>query len=186
MVRASTRRLAEALGIKRAIGIYESTLACVPAVFGAIRPAIVLPVSAVTGLPAAHVEAILAHELAHIARHDFLVNCIQAVVEVVLFYHPAVWWLSRRIRQEREMYCDQIAAALCGDRVMYSRALLALEEGREEFALAATGGDLKSRIERLLHPSDPRRRNSEQTAFVPALLIMLVLLMGAATVAMRA
>jgi TonB family protein len=100
-------------------------------------------------------EAILAHELAHIARHDFLVNCFQSLVEVVLFYHPAVWWLSGRIRQEREMCCDEMAAAVCGDRVLYSRALVALEEGLQEFVPAANGGNLGRRIEHLLRqPAD--------------------------------
>lgn len=154
-VTEAVRRLAAGLGIRRVVRVYESTVAAFPSVFGALRPVIVLPASVITGLPAAQLEAILAHELAHIARHDFLVNCLQTAAEVLLFYHPAVWWLSRTIRQEREMCCDSIAAEVCGDRIAYSRALLALEESRQQFALAATGGDLKSRIEALLHGSKP-------------------------------
>ena len=77
----------------------------------------------------------------HTSRGMTLVNCLQSVVEVLLFYHPAVWWLSRKVRQEREICCDATAAEMCGDRILYSRALLSLEESRQEFALAATGGD---------------------------------------------
>lgn len=185
-VRTAARQIAKKLGIGRAIRVYESSMAAVPAVFGSIRPIIVLPASAATGLPPAQVEAILAHELAHIARHDFLVNCVQTVVEVLLFYHPAIWWLSRHIRQEREMCCDAIAAEICGDRVMYSRALLALEERRQEFALAATGGNLKSRIEHLLHPSAQQRHVPELTTIVPPLLLMATLLICTAAFVVRA
>jgi GWxTD domain-containing protein len=164
--------LSARIGIRRAVRIFESTRAAVPVVFGAMRPVILLPASAVTGLPPAQLEGIIAHELAHVARHDFLVNCLQIAVEVLLFFHPAVWWLSRRIRQEREMCCDAIAANICGDRVLYSRALLALEEGRQEFALAATGGDLKARIEHLLGTPAKRDRVSASPLLVLALLLV--------------
>ncbi len=165
-ISARVRELASRLGIRQAVRVFESSRAAVPVVFGALRPMIVLPASAITGLPPAQLEAILAHELAHIARHDFAVNCLQSVVEVLLFYHPAVWWLSSRIRQERELCCDSVAAALCGDRVAYSRALLALEEHRQEFAVAATGGNLKNRIERLLQQPVPARRAAGLVAFL--------------------
>jgi GWxTD domain-containing protein len=90
------------------------------------------------------------HELAHVRRHDYAVNVLQTLIEGLLFYHPAVWWLSSRIRHERELCCDQAAIARCGDRVVYSRALLELEQMRAGFALAATGGRLSDRIGRIL------------------------------------
>ncbi len=167
-IQARMRALASRLRVRQAVRVFESSRAAVPAVFGAMRPIIVLPASAVTGLPPAQLEAILAHELAHVARHDFLVNCMQSAVEVLLFYHPAVWWLSERIRQEREMCCDAVAAAICGDRVLYSRALLALEEQRQEFAVAATGGNLKRRIERLLRQPAGAHRPSALVAALAA------------------
>jgi TonB family protein len=154
-VRAAVQRIASDLGLPRLVPVFTSARVGVPIVFGVLRPMIVLPCSALTGLSPMQLEAILAHELAHIARHDFLVNCFQSLVEVVLFYHPAVWWLSGRIRQEREMCCDEMAAAVCGGRVLYSRALVALEEGLQEFVPAANGGNLGRRIEHLLRqPAD--------------------------------
>ena len=89
-----------------------------------------LPMSALAGLSPLQVEAILAHELAHIRRHDYLVNLLQTLLETLLFYHPAVWWLSRQIRIEREHCCDDLAVSLCGDPVVYARALADLEELR--------------------------------------------------------
>ena len=154
-VRAAVQRIAGDLGFTKLVPVFTSARVGVPIVFGVLRPIIVLPCSALTGLSPMQLEAILAHELAHIARHDFLVNCFQSLVEVALFYHPAVWWLSGRIRQEREMCCDEMAAAVCGDRVLYSRALVALEEGLQEFVPAANGGNLGRRIEHLLRqPAD--------------------------------
>jgi TonB family protein len=160
-VLTAAQRIARSFGIRKLIPVFTSTRINVPIVFGALRPIIVLPCSALTGLSQSQLEAILAHELAHIVRHDFLINCFQTAVEVVLFYHPAVWWLSGRIRLEREMCCDEMAAGRCGDRLLYSRALLALEEGREDFVPAATGGNLRRRIEHLLgqsenHVAEPR------------------------------
>ena len=106
----------------------------------------------VTGLPAAQLEMILAHELAHIRRHDYLVNLLQTLVETLFFYHPAVWWLSRQIRNERENCCDDVAMATVGSRADYGRALLAIEELRAtspSLSLAASGGSLLARIRRI-------------------------------------
>ena len=88
-----------------------------PTVIGWLKPVVLLPASALAGLAPQQLEAILAHELAHIRRHDYLVNLLQTLVETLLFYHPAVWWLSRRIRIERENCCDDLAVSLCGDPV---------------------------------------------------------------------
>src|SRR5207302_6055197 len=109
--------------------------------------------SAVSGLSTAQLEAILAHELAHVRRHDYLVNLLQTLVETVFFYHPAVWWLSNQVRNEREICCDDIAVAVLGNRVEYGRALLALEEHRgaeTALTLGAQGGSLLARVRRLL------------------------------------
>ena len=107
---------------------------------------------AMTGLQPAHLEALLAHELAHIRRHDYLVNLLQTVAEAVLFYHPAVWWVSDQIRTERELCCDDLAVEACGDVLIYASALADLDSRRPmrgEMALAANGGSLLNRIRRL-------------------------------------
>jgi beta-lactamase regulating signal transducer with metallopeptidase domain len=143
-------RLAENAGVNRAVRWFMSARVDSPQVFGWWKPVVLIPLSAMTAMPASHLEALLAHELAHIRRHDFLVNCFQVAVETLLFYHPAVWWLSGKIREEREACCDRMAAEWCGDRALYGRALLTLEETRERFALAASGPNLAGRIRRLL------------------------------------
>jgi beta-lactamase regulating signal transducer with metallopeptidase domain len=122
------RRIAFRLGLPAAAHVVESTLVDVPAVVGWLRPAILLPVAALSTLTPSQVEAILAHELAHIRRHDYLVNVLQTLAETVLFYHPAVWWVSKRIRMEREHCCDDIAVAVCGDALNYAEALAVLEQ----------------------------------------------------------
>jgi len=153
--------LAGQLGIRRGIRLCESTLAQVPAVIGWIRPVILIPAGALINLSAQELEAVLAHELAHIRRFDYVANLLQSAIEALLFYHPAMWWIAKRIRAERENCCDDLAIAACGDRVVYARALTALEEMRSaypRFAMAATAGSLVSRVRRLLGKDDPRRR----------------------------
>ncbi len=141
------------LRVSRPAHLLVSSLVEVPTVVGWLRPVILMPVGALTGLPAAHIEALLAHELAHVRRLDYLVNILQSIAEAILFYHPAVWWLSDEIRTERELSCDDIAVAACGDALTYARALAELESQRpahREPALAATGAPLLMRIRRLI------------------------------------
>src|SRR4030095_9624191 len=147
------RVLCARLRVSRPVRLCESALVEVPTVIGWLRPVILIPVSAISGLSAEQLEALLAHELAHIRRCDYLVNLIQTTIETLLFYHPAVWWVSRQIRHEREHCCDDLAVATCGDVLTYARALAALEQMRAvtpQFAVAANGGSLLVRIQRLL------------------------------------
>jgi ankyrin repeat protein/beta-lactamase regulating signal transducer with metallopeptidase domain len=149
-----------------------------PIVIGWLRPAILLPASALTGLSADQLLSILAHELAHIRRHDFLVNGIQRAVECVLFYHPAVWWVSGRIRVERERCCDDLAVSVCGDRLLYAQALVALEKARSAeplLALPTAGVGVKDRVRRILGVSSANR--DWQSA--AAALVFAVILVGA-------
>ena len=148
----SARRLAHALKLRRAVQLLESAAVEVPTVIGWLRPVVLLPATSLTGLSTEQMEMILAHELAHIRRNDFFVNLMQAVVETLLFYHPAVWWISNRIRVEREHCCDDVAVAVSGKPLVYARALTRLEELRVEDAqafVAANGGSLIGRIRRL-------------------------------------
>ena len=146
-------RLTHRLGVKQAVRFAQSALVEVPAVVGYLRPMVLLPASAITGLSAAEIELILAHELAHVRRHDSLVNLAQTVIEALLFYHPGMWWISNEIRKERENCCDDVAVALSRNRVRYLQALARLEEQRSAApgaVLAATGGSLLARVRRLL------------------------------------
>ena len=141
------------LGVERAVRLMHSALVQAPTVIGWLRPVVLIPASCLTGLSTMQIEAVLAHELAHIRRHDYLVSVLQSVIETLLFYHPAVWWVSKQVRRERECCCDEMAVAVGGDRLAYARALSLLEERRSfypEVALGANGGVLKMRIKRLL------------------------------------
>lgn len=140
------------LGVSHAVRYVCSKGAESPAVFGWLRPVVVLPLSAIAGLSPWQLEAIIAHELAHIKRWDLLVNAFQVATETLLFYHPAVWWVNRVIRNEREHCCDDVAVEMCGNAHDYARGLALLEESRSTsvWAMAANGGVLRSRIGRLL------------------------------------
>lgn len=129
-----------------------------PAVAGWLRPVVLLPAAAISGLTVTQLEAVIAHELAHIRRCDAFVNLFQIAVETLLFYHPAVWWLGKRVRAERENCCDDIAVAVCGSPLTYAEALAHLASSRTApaFALAANRGPLAARVARLLHSEAPR------------------------------
>jgi TonB family protein len=151
----------------------------VPMVIGLWRPLILVPAGALCGLSPTQLEAILAHELAHIRRHDYLVNLLQSLVETLLFYHPAVWWLSHRIREEREHCADDLAVQCCGDAYLYARALAQIEQLRvaPQPALGAGGGSLLTRVRRLLvtaEPAVPRRPWRLASGVGGALLIALL------------
>jgi TonB family protein len=145
--------VARRMGLTRPVRVLISTLADGPSVVGWIRPVILLPSATILGLTPQQLEAVLAHEIAHIQRYDYLVNILQIVAETLLFYHPAVWWASARIRQERELCCDDLAVRSCGDALCYARALTTLEKLRTlapGMAMSSTGGSLFYRIQRLM------------------------------------
>jgi len=109
------RSLANALGLRQPVTLLESCLVDVPVVTGFVRPVILVPLGLLTGFPPDHVEYILIHELAHLLRRDYVISLLQNFVEGLLFYHPAVWWISGHVRSERENCCDDAVVALRGD-----------------------------------------------------------------------
>jgi beta-lactamase regulating signal transducer with metallopeptidase domain len=148
-------RISAAMRVWASVRLVESAAVSVPMTMGWLAPVILLPASLLTGLPAKQLEAIIAHEFAHIRRFDYLVNLLQTMIESLLFYHPAVWWVSRRVRLEREYCCDDLAVMVCGDRVLYARALTELEtlrgvSARVRLGLSSNGGSLMKRIVRLI------------------------------------
>ncbi len=150
---AKLARLQRRLGVSRPVRLLKSALVEVPTVIGWFRPVILLPASTITGLSPLQLELILAHELAHLRRGDYWVNLFQILLETLLFYHPAVWWVSRCVRQDREHCCDDLAVAACGNRLAYAQALATLEELRQlpaNVAFAASGGSLLARIKHVL------------------------------------
>ncbi|HJR09014.1 MAG TPA: M56 family metallopeptidase [Pyrinomonadaceae bacterium] len=187
--RETLARLARQLRVSRPVRLCESALVEVPTVIGHLRPVILVPVSALTGLSAPQLEALLAHELAHIRRHDYLVNLLQSVIEIMLFYHPAVWWLSARVRVEREHACDDLAVGATGDVLVYARALTTLETLRVQnsrtrtLAVAANGGSLMQRIQRLIktQPAPVGSRSPHLAALAIVAVALVAAIAGAQT-----
>ncbi|HXS06768.1 MAG TPA: M56 family metallopeptidase [Rhizomicrobium sp.] len=140
------------LGLDRAVLYLECAWIQAPAVIGWLGPIVLLPIAALSGLSEAQLRAVIAHELAHIRRHDFFINLLQVLVETLLFYHPAIWWLNARIRAERELCCDEIAVSLTGDRLEYARVLTLMAEWEQApaLAMAANRGPLTARIFHIL------------------------------------
>ncbi len=167
--------LVSRVGISRAVRLLESGLVNVPMVIGYLRPVVLVPMGMLAGLPADQVEAILLHELAHIRRADYLVNLLQSAIESLLFYHPAVWWISSVVRAERENCCDDFVIARETDPRAYAAALLALEQERSGqlagmTAIAANGGNLLRRVRRMLRKPAAHEGNA---AIVPVALAIL-------------
>ncbi len=148
-------RLAQQVGVRVRVRLLVTARVAVPCVIGWLKPVILLPPAALTGLSTLQLEMVLAHELSHIRRHDYLVNLLQVAVETLLFYHPVVRWISRDARRERELCCDDSAVHACGDALHYAHALTdlaALRSADVSPAMGVTGGDLAMRVERLITP----------------------------------
>jgi len=176
------RLIAKGLRLSKNYVLKFSHCVTTPLVIGFIRPVILLPVMAITGLPEKQIEAILAHELAHIKRHDYLINIFQSVMEVVFFYHPSVWVISDKIRKERENCCDDLSVVVTGQTMIYAEALLNIGymENQQKLAVAFSGSNsnLKERIHRIFTPrtiiADFRER----------LITIIVVLLGASSLGM--
>ena len=157
---ARIARLRERLHVHQAVVVLCSARVQVPIVVGWLRPVILVPFSAFTGLTPWQLELILMHELAHVRRHDYLVNLLQVVVETLLFYHPVVRWVSRVVREEREHCCDDLVVARSGDPLSYARALTELAGAQSvglQTSVGSDGGKLIVRIKRLVLAHEPRR-----------------------------
>ena len=149
------RRCQDKLQINKQVSYLGSKIARTPMAFGWLKPVVIIPVALLTRLSKQQVEAILVHELAHIKRHDFTVNVLQSLVDIVYFFHPAVWWLSGVVRQERENCCDDYAISIAGSTHHYAEALVQIAQAELEspkLAVAFTGRpfSFKHRIKRLM------------------------------------
>lgn len=161
----SLRCLSQRMGIRGQIELRVSGRISGPLAMGVFRSLILLPASILTALSEEQLEVVLAHELAHIRRADYLWNMLQSMIETLFFFHPAVWWVSNKLREQRELCCDDAALACCSDPLVYATALLRLEEQRSSrlhLAMALdghqTGTGLRARIVRILGEAPQGRR----------------------------
>ena len=170
------QQLSIQLGVRKTVSIIASMKVQVPLVVGHLKPVILLPFGMLSGLSSAQLEAILLHELAHVRRHDFLINLMLSILEILLFYHPVFWLLSNRILEERELCCDDIAVANCGNPRLYARTLLMMEEKRQQLTLAMSyqgkKQHLMDRIKRICLQT-PTHSTSTSTKAGLALLLLL-------------
>jgi uncharacterized protein (TIGR03435 family) len=152
VIRRMAAAVRERIGLKRDVRLVLCESEEGVGMFGWLKPVILLPPSALTGLRPDELEAVIAHELAHILRHDYAINALQSVIETILFFHPMTWWISKQIRTERELCCDRVAVRICGRPRDYAQALLKLarlQAASLQPVLAATGGPLLHRVQLL-------------------------------------
>ena len=172
------KRLMNSLQINKTVHLLESARVTAPIVIGFFKPVVLLPVGLVTGLTNAQIEAVLAHELAHIKRHDYLINLLQSLVEIVYFFHPALWWVSARVRQERENCCDDCAVSVCGNKLALAQALtfVAQYQKTPALAMAINGGKmpLLHRIQRILGVSERAKMEKNNVSVIILALLMCI------------
>lgn len=173
--------LAQQIPVTRPVQLMESALTKVPMVVGFLKPVILLPLGTINGLTTNQVEAILAHELAHIYRNDYLLNIFQSLVEILFYFNPAVWWISANIRTERENCCDDIAVELCGNSLTYAKALVSLQEisqasPRLAMTFSSNKNQLLNRVKRILNQPQNKSNIMEKLTATCMLLVAILVL----------
>ncbi len=153
-IQALMNSLLEKVQFSNKIKLLESVRATVPMTIGWLKPVILLPVGIATGLTVRQLEAILAHELAHIKRYDYFVNIFQNIIEILFFFHPATWFISAKVRDERENCCDDFAVKICGDSMVLAHALTQVASYQQQPRLAMAFGakrqNFMDRIKRII------------------------------------
>lgn len=176
------KQLSDRMGIRRSVILLESGLVRAPITLGWLAPLILLPIGMVNRLTIAEVEAVLAHELAHIARRDWFFHLLQAFVESLFYYHPAVWWISGIIHRERENACDDAALALTGNPIAFAKALVQVQELATPTLSMALGGkrhSLLERVRRILNQAPVKQKHQVMEKITAsAILLVLLLLVG--------
>jgi beta-lactamase regulating signal transducer with metallopeptidase domain len=190
VLKQELKRLSRALDLRCDVAIATSARITSPVTLGSISPIILLPAGLLSGLSTAQIEAILVHELYHIKRRDYIINICQALIEVLLFYHPAIWHINNIIREERENCCDDQTLAFCGDAITYARALTQIQEintlPKPTLAMSATGsnaGSFSNRIKRLfkIYPNPAQARSKGMFA-IGFLIVYLGIVLASANI----
>lgn len=172
-------KLLEKIQMPTTIKLLESARATVPLTIGWLKPVVLLPVGITTGLSVKQLEAILAHELAHIKRYDYLVNIFQNFVEILFFFHPATWFISAKVRDERENCCDDYAVKICGDRMILAKALTQVASYQQQPRLAMAFGAKRQtfmdRIKRIIGINDSKPMSYGNWAAVLGMILVVAL-----------
>ena len=180
-LRQILERLKNNLFIDKAISIGESSKIDVPLVLGHFKPLILFPIGMINMLSTAEVEAIITHELAHIKRFDYLTNIVLNLVEILFYFHPAVWWISANVKAERENCCDDFALSHNIDKVVYAKALVKLEEiksgGTPSLAMpfSSKKHQLMNRIKRIMNM--PQTQNDIREKSIATILLLSIVLL---------
>ena len=177
-LRISFNKLADRYQLGRRVVLQVSDEVISPMVFGIWRTVVLVPLSAALSLAPEQLEAVLAHELAHVRRWDYLCNLLQTFVECLFFFQPAMWWMSRRTREFREVCCDEVAAKTCGDPVVYVEALLHMEEQRAQsmrlaMALQGDSGTLLNRVRRVMGENAMEQRSMSGMRMTAVAMILM-------------
>ncbi len=174
------QQLATKMGLQKPIALLESAIVKSPMLIGYLKPVILMPIGAVNALSPAQVEAVLAHELAHVLRNDYLWNILQSFIEALFYFNPAVWWISANIRLERENCCDDMALFFCNNSLEYAKALVKLQEQQATPAHLAMAFSrqrhhhLLNRIKRILN--QPQNQFNTMEKFTVSSLLLLAVL----------
>ncbi|NBA87921.1 M48 family metalloprotease [Emticicia sp. CRIBPO] len=177
-IQAIMDELMEKMPMKRTVKLLESVRAALPMTIGWLKPVILLPVGIISGMSARQLEAVLAHELAHIRRNDYLINIFQSFIEILFFYHPATWFISAKVRDERENCCDDFAVEICGDRLILAKALTQVASYRHQpqFAMAfgAKRSTFMDRIKRIVGINEKKSNYSGNITAIVAFVMVMV------------
>ncbi len=174
------RELKQKAGLRVQVPIWISLRADIPMVVGLFKPVILLPLSILSNLPPDQVEIILLHELYHIKRKDHYINAVQTLMEILFFYHPATWYISKHIRKERELRVDEWIIQEINNPATYARALVTLEEKRGKGvmqpALAATQSknQLFTRIKHMMTMKTRKFNAGQKLAAIFALVFAFI------------
>ncbi|MDO3624664.1 M56 family metallopeptidase [Mucilaginibacter sp. BT774] len=182
--------LCEKLQISKAVRLLESGYVKVPMVIGHLKPVILMPVGLLAGLPAEQVEAVLLHELAHIRRHDYVVNFLQTLAETVFFFNPGLLWISSLLRDERENCCDDIALEQTKNKREFVQALISFKEhslSAENYAVAFQGkkNHLLHRVSRIMGNKNETLGPSEKVFFMMGIVVLSLVVATAAIAQIR-
>lgn len=174
-------RQMERIGIVRKVRLRLTDRITTPAVYGFLRPVVLLPTALALGLPRDQLETLLAHELAHVRRADFVVNTLALIARTLFYFHPVVHWICRDLERTRETLCDDLVVELKVDRLKYARALSTVEHFRQKIPvplLTAVGGELTSRVHRILAIETDNRQKKPRAPLLLSLAAIVVILAG--------